>query len=107
MKQTFSNLKKVYKKYGKEYKNTLIKIFIFSLFGIATNICIPILSAKFIVNFTDSKFEQAIYIVCIILGIYFIEGIKILLIRKNNQIFRRGTVRNIEMSLGREILKLE
>lgn len=107
MKQTFTNLKKVYKKYGKEYKNTLIKIFIFSLFGIATNICIPILSAKFIVNFTDSKFEQAIYIVCIILGIYFIEGIKILLIRKNNQIFRRGTVRNIEMSLGREILKLE
>ena len=107
MKQTFSNLKKVYKKYGKEYKNTLIKIFIFSLFGIATNICIPILSAKFIVNFTDSKFEQEIYIVCIILGIYFIEGIKILLIRKNNQIFRRGTVRNIEMSLGREILKLE
>ena len=107
MKQTFSNLKKVYKKYGKEYKSTLIKIFIFSLFGIATNICIPILSAKFIVNFTDSKFEQAIYIVCIILGIYFIEGIKILLIRKNNQIFRRGTVRNIEMSLGREILKLE
>ena len=107
MKQTFTNLKKVYKKYGKEYKNTLIKIFIFSLFGIDTNICIPILSAKFIVNFTDSKFEQAIYIVCIILGIYFIEGIKILLIRKNNQIFRRGTVRNIEMSLGREILKLE
>lgn len=107
MKQTFTNLKKVYKKYGKEYKSTLIKIFIFSLFGIATNICIPILSAKFIVNFTDSKFEQAIYIVCIILGIYFIEGIKILLIRKNNQIFRRGTVRNIEMSLGREILKLE
>ena len=32
---------------------------------------------------------------------------KILAIRKNNQIFRRGTVRNIQMSLGREILKLE
>ena len=107
MKQTFSNLKKVYNKYGKEYKSALIKIFIFSLFGIVTNICIPILSAKFIINFTDSKFEQAIYMTLLILVIYLIEGIKILLIRKNNQIFRRGTVRNIQMSLGREILKLE
>lgn len=107
MKETFINIKKVYKKYGREYKTALIKIFIFSLFGIITNICIPLLSAKFIINFTDSKFEQAIYMSLIILGIYFFEGIKIWLIRRNNQIFRRGTVRSIQMSLGREILKLE
>jgi len=107
VKETLINLKKVYKKYGKEHKSALIKIFIFSLFGIVTNICIPLLSAKFIISFTDSKFEQAIYMSLVILVIYFIEGIKILLIRKNNQIFRRGTVRNIQMSLGREILKLE
>jgi len=107
MEQTFSNLKRVYNKYGKDYKSALIKIFSISLFGIVTNICIPILSAKFIINFTDSKFEQAIYMTLIILAIYLIEGFKILLIRKNNQIFRRGTVRNIQMSLGREILNLE
>lgn len=107
MKETFKNLKRVYKKYGKEYKSALVKIFIFSLFGIITNICIPLLSAKFIVNFTDSKFNQAIYMALVILIVYAIETIKILLIRKNNQIFRRGTVRNIQMSLGREILTLE
>ena len=107
MKETFSNLKRVYKKYGKEYKSSLIKIFIFSLFGIFTNICIPLLSAKFIISFTDSKFEQAIYMSLIILGVYAIENIKILLIRKHNQVFRRGTVRSIQMSLGREILSLE
>ncbi|MBE6158656.1 MAG: ABC transporter ATP-binding protein [Firmicutes bacterium] len=107
MKETFSNLKRVYKKYGKEYKSSLVKIFIFSLFGIFTNICIPLLSAKFIINFTDSKFEQAIYMSLIILGVYAIENIKILLIRKHNQVFRRGTVRSIQMSLGREILSLE
>ena len=106
MKETFINLKKVYKRYGREYKSSLIKIFIFSLFGIATNICIPLLSAKFIINFTDSKFEQAIYMSLVILGVYAIENIKILLIRKNNQVFRRGTVRSIQMSLGREILSL-
>lgn len=107
MKETFINLKKVYKRYGREYKSSLIKIFIFSLFGIVTNICIPLLSAKFIINFTDSKFEQAIYMSLVILGVYAIENIKILLIRKNNQVFRRGTVRSIQMSLGREILSLE
>lgn len=107
MKETFINLKKVYKRYGREYKSSLIKIFIFSLFGIVTNICIPLLSAKFIINFTDSKFEQAIYMSLVILGVYTIENIKILLIRKNNQVFRRGTVRSIQMSLGREILSLE
>lgn len=107
MKEIFKNLKKVYKEYGREYKSSLIKIFIFSLFGIVTNICIPLLSARFIISFTDSKFEQAIYMSLIILGVYAIENIKILLIRKNNQVFRRGTVRSIQMSLGREILSLD
>ncbi len=107
MKETIFNLKKVYKRYGREYKSSLIKIFVFSLIGILTNICIPLLSAKFIINFTNSKFKQAIYMSLIILGIYAIENIKIVLIRKNNQIFRRGTVRSIQMSLGREILSLD
>ena len=107
MKETMKNLRRVYQNYGKSYRNALIRIIIFSLFGMVTNICIPLLSAKLIVNFTSSKFEQALYMALVILGVYFLEGTKILLIRKNNQIFRRGTVRNIQMSLGREILSLE
>ena len=107
MKETYLNLKKVYNNYGREYKSSLIKIFIFSLFGVVTNIFIPLLSAKFIINFTESKFKQAIYMSLVILGVYAIENIKILLIRKNNQVFRRGTGRNIQMSLGREILSLD
>ena len=106
MRETYSNLKKVYNNYGKEYKSSLIKIFIFSLFGIFTNIIIPLLSAKFIISFTESKFAQAIYMSLVVMGVYAIEIVKILLIRKNNQVFRRGTVRNIQMSLGREILSL-
>ena len=107
MKETLKNLTKVYNKYGKEYKSSLIKIVIFSLFGIITNVFIPLLSARFIINFTESQFEQAVYMAVVILVIYAIENIKILLIRKNNQVFRRGTVRNIQMSLGREILTLD
>lgn len=107
MKETFRYLKKVYKKYGRDNKKALIVIFIVSLFGIFTNIIIPLLSAKFIVSFTNSMWKQAIYMSFVILIVYSIEMIKILIIRKNNQIFRRGTVRNIQMSLGREILKLD
>lgn len=107
MKETFKYLKRVYNSYGKDNKRALIIIIIVSLFGIFTNIVLPLLSAKFIVSFTNSMWQQAIYMSFVILIIYGIEGIKILIIRKNNQIFRRGTVRNIQMSLGREILKLD
>ena len=107
MIETFKNLKRVYTNYGKKYKGALIKIIIYSIVGIFTNIFIPIVSAKFIVAFTDSSFQQAIYMVLVLLLIYSIESVKIWLIRRNNQIFRRGTVRNIQMKLGREILSLE
>ena len=107
MKETFKYLKRVYNSYGKDNKKALIIIIIVSLFGIFTNIVLPLLSAKFIVSFTNSMWQQAICMSFVILIIYGIEGIKILIIRKNNQIFRRGTVRNIQMSLGREILKLD
>lgn len=107
MKGTLKNLKKVYQKYGKEHKSALIKILILSIFGIVTNVAVPLLAAQFIVHFTSSEFEQAIGMALIILTIHGLEAIKILFIRKNNQVFRRGTVKNIQMSLGREILKLE
>lgn len=107
MNSTFKNLKIVYKKFGKENKKSLIKILLFSLFGIFTNVAIPLFSSKFIVNFTESRFEQALYMILIILVIYLIEQLKIFFIRRNNQIFRRGTIKNIQMKLGREILKIE
>ena len=43
----------------------------------------------------------------VLLGISAINEVKTLIIRKNTQIFRRGTVKNMQMSLGRETLKLE
>lgn len=106
MKETFINLKKVYQ-YGKEYKKCLIIQIICCLVGIAFNIAVPLISAKFVVNFTSSKFSQAIIMSLVLLGLYLINEVKTLIIRKNTQIFRRGTVRNMQMVLGRETLKLE
>lgn len=106
MKETIRNLKKVYS-YGKEYKSCLIIQIICCIVGIAINISVPLVSAKFIVNFTDSIWNQAIFMALILLGISIVNEFKTLIIRKNTQIFRRGTVRNMQMSLGRETLKLE
>lgn len=106
MKETIRNLKKVYC-YGKEYKSCLIIQIICCIVGIAINISVPLISAKFIVNFTDSVWNQALFMAFVLLGISAVNEVKTLIIRKNTQIFRRGTVRNMQMSLGRETLKLE
>ena len=105
MKETIRNLKKVYK-YGKEYRNCLIIQIICCVFGIVKNIFIPLISAKFIVNFTNSIWKQALIMSLILFGLNALNEIKTIIIRKNTQIFRRGTVRNMQMSLGRETLKL-
>lgn len=106
MKETIRNLKKVYS-YGKEYKSCLIIQILCCIVGIAINITVPLISAKFIVNFTDSIWNQALFMAMVLLGISAINEVKTLIIRKNTQIFRRGTVKNMQMSLGRETLKLE
>ena len=106
MKETIRNLKKVYN-YGKEYKSCLIIQIICCIVGIAINISVPLISAKFIVNFTNSAWKQALLMSLILLVISAVNEVKTLIIRKNTQIFRRGTVRNMQMTLGRETLKLE
>lgn len=106
MRETIKNLKKVYK-YGKKYKKCLIIQILCCLIGIIINIIVPLVSAKFIVNFTNSVWYQALFMSLILLGINVINEIKVLIIRQNTQIFRRGTVRNIQLDLGKETLKLE
>lgn len=106
MKETIKNLKKVYS-YGKEYKSCLIIQIICCIVGIAINISVPLIYAKFIVNFTDSIWKQAIFMALALLSLSIVNEFKTLIIRKNTQIFRRGTVRNMQMALGRETLRLE
>ncbi len=106
MKETVKNLKKVYS-YGKEYKRCLVIQIICCIVGIGINVIIPLIYAKLTVNFTNSIWKQALYMAFLLLVISVANEIKTLIIRKNTQIFRRGTVRNMQMSLGREILRLE
>ena len=105
MKETFNNLKKVYE-FGKKYRKNLIFEIIGAVNGIIIGIILPLLAAKQIVYFTSSIWEQLILISLIIYGIKFIEKLNSIFLRRNTQIFRRGTVKNIQISLGNEILKI-
>ena len=106
MKETFSNLKRVYQ-YGKMYKKYLIIISLLSLLFVGINIILPILSAKLLVNLTDGIFEELIGVSVIILIIEFMGGFNNWLIRRNTQKFFIGTTKNIQIEAAHEILKIE
>ena len=95
MKETTNNLKKVYK-YGKEFKRNLIYQVIGCIVGIIINIVFPLIHADFIVKFTSSAFDQAIYMLIIMLIVNILDRFHTVLIRRNTQVFRRGTVRNLQ-----------
>ncbi len=106
MKETLSNLKKVYK-YGKKYKKALIYQIICSIFFITFNIILPIITSKQLVYITDSMFYQLLIATIAVLVINIINNLFRVLLRRNTQIFFRGTTRDLQVALGKEILKIE
>ena len=105
MKQTFRNIKTVYK-YGKEYKNCLIYETIGSLFGIVIGIALPILVANQLVYLTDNNWIQLVVMSLVVLILGLINALKTVLIRKNTQKFTVGVTEKLQKSLSSEILKV-
>ena len=105
MKQTFKNIKMVYK-YGKEYKNCLIYETIGSLFGIVIGIALPILVANQLVYLTDNNWIQLVIMSLVVLILGLINALKTVLIRKNTQKFTVGVTEKLQKSLSSEILKV-
>ena len=106
MKETLTNLKKVYE-YGKKYKKALIYQMICCIFFITFNIVIPIITSKQLVYITDSMFSQLLIASIAVLVINIINNLFRVLLRRNTQIFFRGTTKDLQVALGREILKIE
>ena len=106
MKEALLNLKKVYK-YGKKYKKALMYQIICCVVFITFNIVIPIISSKQLVYLTDSLFEELIFATLIVLGMNIVNNLFKVLLRRNTQIFFRGTTRDLQVALGKEILKIE
>lgn len=105
MDETVKNLKKVYQ-YGKEYKGCLIVFVILSCIFIVINVVFPILSAKQLLLLTDNDYMQLIGISGVILGISLLSAYFQLILKRNTQVFFRGTTKNIQMAAAKELLKI-
>ena len=106
MKETIKNIKKVYQ-YGKEYKKNLIGMIFAVISSTIIGIIVPLLTAKQIVYFTSSLWEQLLIISLVILGVQaYICFAAMFFTRRNSKYFQRGTMRKLQLKLGNEILKI-
>ncbi len=106
MKETISNLKRVYK-YGKKYKKNLIIFTIISISNIAINIIYPIVTARQLVALSSSLYMELLIAALICFGMSFLCDFTTVALRKNTQVFFRGTTKDIQIDASREILKIE
>ena len=106
MKESWENLKKVYK-YGRKYKKALIYQIICCIFFITFNIILPIITAKQLVYLTDSMFYQVFIASIMVLIINVMTNFFKVLLRRNTQKFFRGTTKDLQVALGKEILRIE
>ena len=106
MKETFKNLKRVYG-FGKEYKKNMIIFCLLSLILIFVNVIYPIFTAKQLTTLTAGMFQSLIYVTLIVLAFDILNAIKTLIIRKNTQLFFRGTFKKLQLAVSKEILRIK
>lgn len=106
MKETFHNLKKVYK-YGKKYKKNLIIFTIISIINIAVNIVYPIFTAKQLVALSSSFYNELIFAALVCFGLSIFCDFTTVILRRNTQKFFRGTTKDIQLEVAEEILNIE
>ena len=106
MKETIVNLKRVYK-YGIKYKKNLIIFSLMSIIFIGINIITPIITARQIVYLSGNTYMQLLKVSILILVTELIAAVCHLILRRNTQVFFRGTTKNIQLEAVKEILKIE
>lgn len=106
MKEFFSNLKKAWV-YGKGQKKIIIGYIVFNIIFIFINLFVPILSAKAIVELTNNKLNQVVFIGFVILVVELLRNFANYITGYFRQQIYRETYSKIETTLGAEILKIE
>ena len=106
MKEFFSNLKKAWV-YGKGQKKFIIVYIVFNIIFIFINLFVPILSAKAIVELTNNKLNQVVFIGFVILVVELLRNFANYITGYFRQQIYRETYSKIETTLGAEILKIE
>lgn len=100
------NLKKAYK-YAKKQKKEFILYFLANVILCILGAIIPLLSAKQLLKITDGLLNQLLSISFFILIVELFRNICNFLARKYSQIFAREILKNIQIDMANELLKIE
>lgn len=105
MKETIKNLQKVFK-IANEYRKYFIVILTTSVIQLIIGIILPLYTAKQIVLFTDNIYEELIFASMMVLMINLLNELNSFIMARACRRFRLGTIKNLQMKLGTEILKI-
>lgn len=105
MKKTIKNLKKVFQISG-EYRKYFIGIIFTSIVQMIVGIVLPLYTAKQIVLFSENVYEELILASIMVLVVSLINEINNFIMGIACRRFRMGTIKNLQMRLGTEILKI-
>ena len=105
MKETWNHLKRVYS-FGRDYKKNMIVFTLASLLFIVINVIYPIFTAKQITYLTSGLLDQLMWATLVVFLFDILGAIRMVVIRKNTQIFFRGSFQKLQMKVSREILKI-
>ena len=106
MKELCKNLKFAWS-YAKDQKIKLFCYILFNIFAMLISIIVPIISANIIVDLTNNKFYQVLFMCSILLLINIARNFTNWATAYFSQVIYRETFTKIQSSLGSEILKLE
>lgn len=105
MKETIRNLKKVFK-VSNEYRIYFLYILITSLVQIVVGIILPLYMAKQIVLFSENIYEELLFTSIMVLVISVFNDFNHFFMSVVCRKFRMGTIKNLQMKLGSEMLKI-
>ena len=100
-----NNFKKVYK-YSQGYKRYIILYFIMSIIVSLLGILIPAISAFQLVNFSNSLFDKVILATVLVFCINVLGAVISFIQKYGSEKFSKYVISNIQLDLGREILKI-
>lgn len=106
MKETITNLKKVFKAAG-EYRKHFIAIFLTSIIQMIIGVILPLYTAKQIVLLTNNVYEELVLASLMVLGISLLNNLNTFIMGKACNKFRIGTIKNLQIKLGTELLKIQ
>ena len=106
MKELWKNLKFAWT-FAKDQKVKLILYLICNLFQVGISVVVPIISAQIIVKLTSNMLIQVISIAFILFLIEIFRNCLNYLCRYFSQVTYRETFTNIQLTLGKSILRLE